>query len=246
MKVSILGKRENINNDSTSVNSKNIIYDITPFTALDYPDKLACILWFAGCNMRCSYCYNPEIVHGKGNLTNKQVLKFVRSRNLLLDGVVFSGGECTIHKELPDIVYEVKKCGFLVKIDTNGSNPDCLQLLIDNQLIDYVALDFKALPDKTYKITQRNLFSKFAESLAILQNSSIPFEVRTTVHSQFFSRPYINKMVNFLETAGYTGIYYLQNFRNDCNTLGNLINDNGKYLINNFIQYNIHIEIRNL
>ena len=112
------------------------IYSITPFTLLDYAHKSACILWFAGCNMRCLYCYNPEIVLGKGSISFEKALGFLRSRKILLDGVVFSGGECLLHKNIIELIAEVKKMGFLVKIDTNGSQPKVLKSLIEKQLID--------------------------------------------------------------------------------------------------------------
>ena len=119
------------------------IYNITPFTLLDYPDKSACIFWYAGCNMRCLYCYNPEIVLGKGTATFSEAISFLKSRQGLLDAVVFSGGECLIHKNILDQIKTVKELGFLIKIDTNGSNPNVLKQLIKSNLIDYVALDFK-------------------------------------------------------------------------------------------------------
>lgn len=97
-----------------NVLNKKIIYNISPFTLLDFPDKTACILWFAGCNMRCAYCYNPDIVLGKGKKTIKEALNFIKTRKGLLDGVVLSGGECTLYKELPEIAREIKKMGFLV------------------------------------------------------------------------------------------------------------------------------------
>jgi len=88
------------------------IYSITPFTLLDYPNKSACILWFAGCNMRCIYCYNPEIVLGKGTLSLEKVLDFLNSRKELLDAVVFSGGECLLHNNILSFIKTVKEMGF--------------------------------------------------------------------------------------------------------------------------------------
>ena len=85
------------------------IYSITPFTLLDYPHKAACIIWFAGCNMRCLYCYNPDIVLGKGKLSFQEALNFLKTRINLLDGVVLSGGECTSHKNIKVLLQEIKK-----------------------------------------------------------------------------------------------------------------------------------------
>jgi pyruvate formate lyase activating enzyme len=198
------------------------IYSLTPFTLLDYPHKSACILWFAGCNMRCLYCYNPEIVLGKGTVSFEKVLSFLQSRKNLLDAVVFSGGECLLHKKILSMIAEVKKMGFSIKIDTNGSRPEVLQELIRNQLIDYVALDFKAMPSSFEKITQSNLFLPFEKSLHLLIESGLPFEVRTTVHSDLINENQLRTMVDYLERNNYEGDYYIQFFVNDVPTLEKL------------------------
>ncbi|RVT77703.1 anaerobic ribonucleoside-triphosphate reductase activating protein [Flavobacterium sufflavum] len=198
------------------------IYSITPFTLLDYAHQSACILWFAGCNMRCLYCYNPEIVLGKGSISFEKTLSFLHSRKKVLDGVVFSGGECLLHKNIIELIVEVKKMGFLIKIDTNGSQPKVLKTLIENQLIDYVALDFKALPGYFEKITQSTLFSPFEKSLHLLLESQLPFEVRTTVHSELIREKDIQLMIAYLENKKYSGNYYIQHFVNGVQTLGKM------------------------
>lgn len=198
------------------------IYSLTPFTLLDYPHKSACILWFAGCNMRCLYCYNPEIVFGKGTISFEKVLQFLKTRKQLLDAVVFSGGECLLHKKSISFITEVKKMGFLVKIDTNGSQPKVLEELITKELTDYVALDFKAMPSNFEKITQSNLFIPFEKSLLLLLQSGIPFEVRTTVHSELLNKNDIQQMISYLEKVGYLGNYYIQHFVNGAPTIKKL------------------------
>lgn len=203
-------------------NATKPIYSITPFTLLDYPHQSACILWFAGCNMRCLYCYNPKIVLGKGTLSFEKALDFLRSRKNLLDAVVFSGGECLLHQNIIELIVAVKKMGFLVKIDTNGSKPTVLKELIDKKLIDYLALDFKALPAHFEKITQSDLFSPFEKSLHLLIESGIPFEVRTTVHSDLMPEKEIRMMIGHLEKNNYSGNYYLQFFVNGVPTLEKL------------------------
>ena len=198
------------------------IYSITPFTLLDYAHQSACILWFAGCNMRCLYCYNPEIVFGKGSISFNEAFQFLKSRKQLLDAVVFSGGECLLHKKNILFIAEVKKMGFLIKIDTNGSQPEVLKELIEKELINYVALDFKAMPAHFEKITQSNLFVPFEKSLHLLLQSKIPFEVRTTVHSDLLKKNDIQQMLSYLENAGYTGNYYIQYFINGVSTIEKL------------------------
>jgi pyruvate formate lyase activating enzyme len=202
------------------------IFSITPFTLLDYLHKSACILWFAGCNMRCLYCYNPEIVFGKGSISFEKVIQFLKTRINLLDAVVFSGGECLLHKNCISFIYEIKKMGFLVKIDTNGSRPDVVEALIQKKIIDYVALDFKALPDRFEKTTQSNLFIPFEKSLLLLLQSGISFEVRTTVHSELLNNKDIQQMISYLENIGYEGNYYLQHFVNGSPTIEKLGHSN--------------------
>ena len=217
-------KKENISSELTlkKSGSNKAVYSITPFTLLDYPDKTACIIWFAGCNMRCSYCYNPDIVLGKGKIDFETVFTFLKSRKGLLDGVVLSGGECTIHKKILGFIKKIKQLGFTVKIDTNGSRPDVLKKMIDEELIDYVALDFKSLSSNFKTITQSNLFAEFEESLILLMNSSIPFEVRTTLHSALISKSAFIEMRDYLKSKNYKGNYYVQHFVNNVPTIGEL------------------------
>ena len=198
------------------------IATITPFTLLDYPHHSACILWYAGCNMRCLYCYNPEIVFGKGTMEFSAVLSFLKTRIGLLDAVVFSGGECMIHKDISEQIKQVKALGFAVKIDTNGSKPTLLKQLVQEDLLDYIALDFKTLPNKFKEITKSNLFGSFLETLKTIINSKIAFEVRTTYHSDLLDENDIKSMIRFLEVHNYKGNYYIQYFRNDTETIEKL------------------------
>ena len=204
------------------------IYSLTPFTLLDYPHKSACILWFAGCNMRCLYCYNPEIVNGKGTLSFEEIFSFLHSRKNLLDAVVFSGGECVMHKNIIPLITKVKKMGFLVKIDTNGSSPDVMQQLLDQKLIDYVALDFKAPKSKFKAITKSDLYEPFEKTLDVILKSEIPFEVRTTYHSDLLTEEHLMEMIRFLEFKKYIGNYYIQYFKNNVETLSKLGHSNNK------------------
>lgn len=198
------------------------IYGITPFTLLDYPNHPACILWFAGCNMRCLYCYNPDIVLGKGKLSVDDARNFLKSRQSLLQGVVFSGGECTLHPDLVPLARIAKTMGYRVKIDTNGTKPEVLEKLLNEKLIDYIAMDFKGLGEKHREITVSDTFDTFTESLTLLQHAGIPFEIRTTWHSHLLSLKNIQAMVSYLERHGYNGDYFIQYFKNDVKTLSSL------------------------
>jgi len=204
------------------------IYSLTPFTLLDYPHKSACILWFAGCNMRCLYCYNPEIVLGKGSLSFEKILSFLQSRKNLLDAVVFSGGECLLHKKIIDLISQVKKMGFLVKIDTNGSSPEVMRQLLNQNLVDYIALDYKAPKSNFQSITKSDLYDSFEKTLDLLLETKIPFEVRTTYHSELLSENDLTEMIQLLETKNYASNYYIQYFKNNVETLSKLNHSNNK------------------
>jgi pyruvate formate lyase activating enzyme len=198
------------------------VSNITPFTLLDYPDKSACILWYSGCNMRCLYCYNPEIVFGKGKFSFPEMISFLETRKGLLDAVVFSGGECLIHKNIVEQIRTVKEMGFLVKVDTNGSSPKVLSELLDENLLDYIALDFKSNKESFQAITQSDLFERFEKSFQLLLESDITFEVRTTYHSELIAREELKEMIDYLKYNEYTGTYYIQYFRNHVETIEKL------------------------
>jgi len=172
--------------------------------------------------MRCLYCYNPDIVEGKGKMSFDDAIKFLDKRGNLLDGVVLSGGECTLHKGLSEFITKIKARGYHVKIDTNGSAPIVIEKLIKNNQVDYVALDFKALPRTYKKITVSNLYDKFNQCLNILLRSNVAFEVRTTFHSDLITKADLQEMIAYLEQSGYSGNYFVQYFVNDTATLGNL------------------------
>ncbi len=198
------------------------ISDITKFTLQDYPGKPACIFWFAGCNMRCKYCHNVEFFDQKdGFLDNGYLEKFLKSRIGLLDGVVLSGGECTLDPEIKSIVEMIKNLGFLVKIDTNGLNYEIIRDLVENNLIDFVALDFKAKKDKFSSINQidETRYDDFEKSLLYLIDKNIKnqvdLEIRTTIHTTLLQEDDINAIIYLLDNLGYKEKYFIQNFKND-------------------------------
>ncbi|MEX2514305.1 MAG: anaerobic ribonucleoside-triphosphate reductase activating protein [Cyclobacteriaceae bacterium] len=222
------------------------IYSISPFTILDYPDHTACILWFAGCYMRCSYCYNPDIVLGKGKIGIEDAISFLHKRIGLLDGVVFSGGKCTLHKDLLLLAKLVKeKMNIKVKIDTNGSRPEIIRHLLDKKWVDYMALDFKSLPLSFRGVTQSNLFQPFFQSLRLLVQREVSFEVRTTLHSSLISPAQPKAMMLLLDQIGYQGPYYIQHYVSESETLGHLSAHDKKGYDFSFSTANVHFELRN-
>ncbi len=222
---------------------KRPISFITPFTTLDYPDHLACIVWFSGCNMRCAYCYNPQIVLENGNISIDELLTFLKKRQGLLDGVVLSGGECTCFKDLISLCQKIKNLGYKIKLDTNGSNPKVLKTLLEENLIDFVALDFKAPKEKFTTLACCDFFDNFNICLETLVDGDINFEVRTTVHSDFLNESNINAMIDTLYEAGYKGTYYLQNYLH-VETLGN-VKEQTKTINPKLLNDKIKIELRN-
>ncbi len=199
-----------------------ILYDITKFTALDYEDHLSAVLWFGGCNMRCSYCHNSDIVFGKNNITKDELFTFLKSRIGRLEAVVLSGGECTLYKDLPNLAKEIKKLGFKIKIDTNGTKPDIIKEMIEKKFIDFISLDYKAPKKHYHKVTQNSDFDKFYETLTYLIKKDQNFEIRTTVHTDLLGIDDINLIIKELHLLGYKGNYYIQNYMHQDKILGDL------------------------
>lgn len=191
------------------------VYNVTPFTMLDYPGHTACIIWLSGCNMRCPYCHNPQIVRGKGTLGIQDALGFLKKRAGILDAVVLSGGEATLYPDLRQLVREIKNLGYLVKIDTNGTRPDVLIPLLNEKLIDYIALDYKAPFYKFEALTRMKRFTPFLQTLDALCHRETPFEIRTTVHSSLLNESDINAIMDDLTHRQYKGTYYIQNYVNN-------------------------------
>ncbi|MBD3807083.1 MAG: anaerobic ribonucleoside-triphosphate reductase activating protein [Epsilonproteobacteria bacterium] len=188
------------------------LYDITPFTSLDYPDHLAAIFWFAKCQMRCVYCYNRDMVLGEGMIDENEALDFLEKRQGLLEGVVLSGGEATLFSGLVSFCKKIKNLNYKIKLDTNGLNPQMVQELVEKNLLDYVALDYKAPKEKFQSITKDKHFDAFSKTLNFLIKSDFPFEVRTTVHADLLRTEEVNRIISDLRKRGYVGKYYLQQF----------------------------------
>jgi len=171
--------------------------------------------------MACPYCYNPQIVRGEGLISLEEALNFLRSRQNRLEGVVLSGGECTLYPHLEALTCEIKRLGFQIKIDTNGTNPTLLERLIENEMIDYVALDYKAPIEKYEEVVHYRHVERFEHSLELLIRSKIPFEVRTTLHNDLLSIEDINAVIQDLHVKGYRGTYYIQRYLHVEETMGN-------------------------
>ncbi len=209
------------NRENNLLNTK-CIYDITKFTHVDYPKHLACIVWFSGCNMRCDYCYNKDIVLSKyGHFSYEDILDFLKTRVNLLDAVVLSGGEATSH-DLVEFCQAIKELGFKIKLDTNGTYFERVKELLALKLLDFVALDYKAPKEKFTQITHSNRYNEFSKTLDLLIESSIDFEARTTLHNDLLSTDDINNIIEDLANRGYNKNYYIQKFQDTGDNIANL------------------------
>ena len=156
------------------------------FSLSDFPGKVAAVVFTQGCNFRCPYCHNAPLIscHEPKELLipEEQFFEFLECRRNQLDAVVVSGGEPTIHRDLPTFLRRTKDMGFAVKLDTNGSNPNVLKEILENNLVDYIAMDIKA-PLNSYKKLTNNVSSSegIQESINIISKSGIDHEFRTTV-----------------------------------------------------------------
>ncbi|MBU0635597.1 anaerobic ribonucleoside-triphosphate reductase activating protein [Candidatus Micrarchaeota archaeon] len=159
------------------------IFSIQKTTLQDFPGKVAAIVFLAGCNLRCIFCHNPAAINGNENVSVQDFFSFLESRKGKLQGIVLSGGEPTIHSDLVDFISRIKQMGFLVKLDTNGTNPEMLQKLLKKGFLDYVAMDVKAPFSRYREITgSKDVTSKIKQSIRLLLNDKIDYEFRTTCH----------------------------------------------------------------
>lgn len=181
-------------------------------TFIDYPEKIACIVFTQGCNFRCGYCHNPELFENKEPvLSVSAFFEFLNKRKGKLDGVVITGGEPTLHgKDLIEFIKEVKSLGFLVKLDTNGTHPDVLQELLDENLLDYIAMDIKAPLAKYKTITRTDIDTKIIKkSIDIIMNSGVDYEFRTTIVKSQLSVEDLRQIGELIQGAKR---YYMQKF----------------------------------
>ena len=157
---------------------------IEKFTLIDFPGTIACVIYTIGCNFRCPYCHNPELVDETvgQELTEEDVFTFLKTRKGKLDGVVITGGEPTMHSDLVSVIGQIKKMGFKVKLDSNGTNPEVLKKVISEELVDCIAMDIKS-PLRSYNQTVSAAvdIDSIKKSIDLLINSSIDYEFRTTL-----------------------------------------------------------------
>lgn len=180
------------------------IAGLQKLTLLDFPGKTACTLFTPGCNFRCPYCHNAELVWDTEGerIPEDEIFAFLDKRKGLLDGVCITGGEPTMQKDLYSFIVKIKKEGFLVKLDTNGSHPQILQQLIKDNLLDYVAMDIKNSKEN-YPLAAGvpvNL-EKLQQSIDLLMDSGIDYEFRCTVVKELHTAKDFESMGSWLKGA---------------------------------------------
>lgn len=191
-------------------------------TLLDYPGKIACTVFLAGCNLRCPFCHNPSLVLPSRAeppaMGEDALLAFLKKRRGLLEGVCITGGEPTLHRDLPQLIGKITALGYPVKLDTNGTNPKMLGQLLEAGLLCYVAMDIKNAPE-AYANTcgGADVLESVEESVKILRNSGIPYEFRTTVVKPLHSEETMKALGQWLSG---TEAYFIQNFRDTGDLVG--------------------------
>jgi len=193
-----------------------IIKGLQKLSVIDYPGKVSCTIFTFGCNFRCGYCHNPELVvdDGRAEISEEEILNFLSKRKDFLDGVCVTGGEPTINKDLPEFLSKIKKMGFSVKLDTNGSNPEMLEQLVRSGLVDYIAMDIKAPLEKYDDVTKVKVDKeKIKKSIGIIRKiGNFPeYEFRITVVPGLFNGQDALAIGKWLKGSKK---FYIQNFRN--------------------------------
>jgi len=190
-----------------------IVGGLQKFSLIDYPGKTSAILFALGCNFRCKYCHNPELVIPEkyaDEIPLSQIYDFLESRRGKLDAVSITGGEPTLHADLPEIIEKIKTMGFLIKLDSNGTSPEVLKNLLDKKLVDYMAMDIKAPLEDYSKIVGHEVsIDKLKKSIALIMNSGISYEFRTTIVKSLTSKDDLRKIAKTIKGAEN---YYLQKF----------------------------------
>lgn len=181
------------------------IVGLQKLTLLDYPGKVACTVFLGGCNFRCPFCHNSQLLGNdcESYMEQEDLLKYLRSRNGILDGVCITGGEPTLQPDLPQLLKEIKAMGFSVKLDTNGYRPDVLIALVKEGLVDYVAMDIKNGPQDYPATTGVEMdISRIEESIRFLMEGHVGYEFRTTVVEPLHTERSMQAMADWLARLG--------------------------------------------
>ena len=206
------------------------IRGIQKTTLIDYPGKIVSTIFFNRCNFRCPFCHNPELAlnQDKNNPINpEEILEYLEKRKKWLDGVCLTGGEPTLHTGLEKFIKNIKKRGFLVKLDTNGTDPGIIETLIKKELVDYIAMDIKAHYDDYDNVAKVKVNKQhIKKSTEIIRNSKIDYEFRTTVAPPYFKKQDLLKICKWLDGSKH---YVIQQFRNNTKMIDMTLADTQAY-----------------
>jgi len=192
-----------------------LIGGIQKTSCIDYPGKLSCVLFLSGCNFDCPYCHNPQLARGAeglpGRVSLDEAFGFLGRRRGLLDGVVVSGGEPTLHPDLPELCRRIKQLGYPVKLDTNGSRPDMIAALVADGLVDYIAMDLKTDPERySGCVAPRCDARALRASIRTIMHAGVPYEFRTTCVRPLVSTGTVERLARLIRGSR---LYVLQPFR---------------------------------
>ena len=200
-----------------------VIAGLQKLTTTDFPGVIAAIVFTQGCNLKCPYCQNSGLIpisisESSSNLSQEEFFEFLAKRKKVLEGIVITGGEPLVQKDLKEFIQKIKALGYLIKLDTNGTNPEKLKELLDENLVDYVAMDVKndfTTYDKTSGTASINM-TNIQQSIQTLKESNVPHEFRTTIVKEFHTADNIQKIASYL---GKEQRYFIQNFEDSSNVL---------------------------
>ena len=214
-----------------------LILGLQKTTLLDYPGKVASTIFTGGCNFRCPYCHNRDLVIPPADVlafSEEEILEHLLAKKKVLDGVCITGGEPTIHKDLPDFIAKIKSLGLLVKLDTNGTNPQMLKSLVNDKLIDYVAMDIKHCREKYNSIANMQRFNldSIEESVSFLLQENLEYEFRTTIMKECHSLDDIISIGKWLNGAK---AYYLQSYRESEQVINHIFSPHSEETLHSFV-----------
>jgi pyruvate formate lyase activating enzyme len=196
------------------------ISGLQKLTLIDYPNKIACTIFLFGCNFKCGFCHNPNLVIPEREnkpILREEVLDFLKKRKPYLDGVCITGGEPLLDNSLLGFMEQIKKLGYSVKVDTNGTNPEMISEILERKLVDYIAMDIKTYKEDYFTLTNSEAdMGKIEKSIKIIANSNIDYEFRTTCVSGYHPKEAIEKIGEWVvNLAGKKPKkYFIQNFVN--------------------------------
>lgn len=187
-------------------------------TLTDYPGYVAAIVFTQGCNFKCPFCHNSDLIYfKKGLIDENEILNYLSKRKNVLDGVVITGGEPTMQNDLVSFLNKVKELGLKVKLDTNGVKPEVLKKIIELNLVDYIAMDIKSSNNNYSVVSGVSVdLDKISESVKLIKESELDFEFRTTVVKNYHT---LNDLLSICEFVGKDSKYFLQNFESSSRVL---------------------------